>query len=269
MTFAIVTLTLLFVIQQLAFNLRSLTNGSLGLVLPSPHFPISTYERPFYFAMLGVLVLGLAMCWWMRGSKLGLMLFAIREDEDKARGLGVRDTCAKLDRLRALGRAHRDGRGVWAYYLAFIYPQFAVDPLVTIGMVLMTFLGGRGTLWGPVLGAFMLVPAQQYLAYRLGASELYSSATQPSSWSSCCCCRAASCRRWPSSARGCATRRRRRRARPSGGGRDAVTRPARGRRADKRFGGVVAVDECSFSVAEGTITALIGPNGRARRPSST
>ena len=56
--------------------------------------------------------------------------------------------------------------GVWAYYIGFIYPQFAVDPLVTIGDVLMTFLGGRGTLWGPVLGAFILVPAQQYLAYR-------------------------------------------------------------------------------------------------------
>jgi branched-chain amino acid transport system permease protein len=63
--------------------------------------------------------------------------------------------------------------GVWAYYISFIYPQFAVDPLVTIGMVLMVYLGGRGTIWGPVLGAFILVPAQQYLAYRLGASELY------------------------------------------------------------------------------------------------
>jgi branched-chain amino acid transport system permease protein len=63
--------------------------------------------------------------------------------------------------------------GVWAYYLSFIYPQFAVDPLVTIGMVLMVYLGGRGTLWGPVLGAFILVPAQKYLAYRLGASDLY------------------------------------------------------------------------------------------------
>ena len=40
-------------------------------------------------------------------------------------------------------------------------------------MVLMAYLGGKGTLWGPALGAFILVPAQQYLAYRLGASELY------------------------------------------------------------------------------------------------
>ena len=40
-------------------------------------------------------------------------------------------------------------------------------------MVLMTFLGGRATLWGPVIGAFILVPAQQYLAYDFGASQVY------------------------------------------------------------------------------------------------
>jgi branched-chain amino acid transport system permease protein len=48
-----------------------------------------------------------------------------------------------------------------------------VDPLVTIGMVLMAFLGGRATLWGPVIGAFILVPAQQYFAYEFGASHVY------------------------------------------------------------------------------------------------
>jgi branched-chain amino acid transport system permease protein len=42
-----------------------------------------------------------------------------------------------------------------------------------IGSILPVFLGGIGTLWGPILGAFILVPAQQWLAYRYGASELY------------------------------------------------------------------------------------------------
>jgi branched-chain amino acid transport system permease protein len=63
--------------------------------------------------------------------------------------------------------------GIWAYYEGFVYPQFAVDPLITIAIVLMTFLGGRGTLWGPVIGAFLLELAQQYLAYTLGGSQLY------------------------------------------------------------------------------------------------
>src|SRR5438132_1336265 len=95
-TFAIVTLTLLFVVQQLAFNLRSLTQGSQGILLPQPSFPNSDYEQPFYYAMLGLLVLGLLVSRWIRASKLGLTLFAIRDDEDRARGLGERVTLAKL-----------------------------------------------------------------------------------------------------------------------------------------------------------------------------
>jgi branched-chain amino acid transport system permease protein len=172
-TFAIVTLTMLFVFQNFAFNLRGLTNGSSGMSMPTPNFPVATYERPFYYAMLGVLVLGLLLSWHIRNDKLGLMLFAIREDEEKARGLGVRTTGAKLIAFAISAGLTAMVGGIWAYYLTYIYPEFAIDPLVMIGSVLPVFLGGRGTLWGPVLGALILVPAQQYMAYRLGASELY------------------------------------------------------------------------------------------------
>jgi branched-chain amino acid transport system permease protein len=173
MTFAIVTLTLLFVVQQLAFNLHSLTHGSSGMMLPTPTFGIASYDRPFYLAMLALLLLALGLCWIVLRSKLGLMLLAIREDEEKARGLGVRVTGAKLVAWWLSIAVTAMVGGVWAYYLTFIYPESAVDPLVMIGAVLMTFLGGRGTLWGPTIGALVLVPAQQYLLTRLGASELY------------------------------------------------------------------------------------------------
>jgi branched-chain amino acid transport system permease protein len=172
-TFAIVTITLLFVAQQLAFNLHSLTGGSQGATIPTPYFPVATYNVPFYYAMLGILALAMLASWWVRGSKLGLALLAIRDDEDRARGLGIHTNFAKLCSFALSAGLVAMAGGVWAYYLAFIYPQFAVDPLVTIGMVLMVYLGGRGTLWGPVLGAFIIVPAQKYLAYRLGASQLY------------------------------------------------------------------------------------------------
>lgn len=173
MTFAIVTLTLLFVVQQLAFNLHSITHGTSGLMLPTPTFAIGNYDRPFYLAMLAVLLLGLALCWVVLRSKLGLMLLAIREDEEKARGLGIRVTTAKLIAWWLSVALTAMVGGVWAYYLTFIYPESAVDPLVMIGAVLMTFLGGRGTLWGPTIGALVLVPAQQYTLLKLGASQLY------------------------------------------------------------------------------------------------
>jgi branched-chain amino acid transport system permease protein len=172
-TFAIVTLTLVFVVQTLAFNLTGLTGGSQGLAMPVPPFPLGTFERPFYLAMLALLALAMLVSWYVLGSRVGLELLAVREDEDRARGLGVRTTTVKLAAFAASVAITSMCGGVWAYYIAFIYPQFAVDPLISIGTVLMVFLGGRGTLWGPPLGAAVLIPAQQYLAYRFGQNDFY------------------------------------------------------------------------------------------------
>jgi branched-chain amino acid transport system permease protein len=171
--FAIVTITLLFVVQTLAFNVRSVTGGAQGRsVAPAP-FPVETYSRPFYYAMLVLLAVAMALSAAIRDSKIGLSLAAVRSDEDKAHGVGVHVTGVKLIVFAVSAGLTAMIGGVWAYYVGFVYPQFAIDPLVTIGMVLMAFLGGRGTLWGPVLGAAILVPAQQFLAYQLGASQLY------------------------------------------------------------------------------------------------
>jgi len=171
--FAIVTITLLFVAQTLAFNLRGLTNGAQGMSMPVAPFSQATYEWPFYQALLVLLAVTMALTWGTMRSKVGLSLAAVRADEDKASGIGVHVTGVKLlSFCVSVGITAMVG-GVWAYYEGFIYPQFAVDPLLTIAIVLMTFLGGRATLWGPVLGAFLLELAQQYLAYTLGGSELY------------------------------------------------------------------------------------------------
>jgi branched-chain amino acid transport system permease protein len=143
-------------------------------MLPTPTtFGVSTYDDPFYFAMLGLVVVALLLSWTILRTKLGLMLLAVREDEEKARGLGVRVTGSKLIAWWLHVFVTAMVGGVWAYYLTFIYPESSVDPLVMIGAVLMTFLGGRGTLWGPVVGALVLVPAQQYMLIHLGGSQLY------------------------------------------------------------------------------------------------
>ena len=171
--FAIVTITLLFITQTIAFNLKSVTGGAQGTsVAPAP-FGVDHYDWPFYFAMLILLAIAMAISYYFRQSKIGLSLATIRADEDKAHGVGVRVTAVKLIAFGVSAGLVAMAGGAWAYYVGFIYPQFAVDPLITIGMVLMAFLGGRATLWGPVLGAFILVPAQEYFAQALGASQLY------------------------------------------------------------------------------------------------
>jgi branched-chain amino acid transport system permease protein len=171
--FAIVTITFLFMIQTLAFNLHTVTGGSQGFSLPLAPFPLASFEQPFYYVLVALLAVTMLITFGTMRSKVGLSLVAVRADEDKARGIGVRVTGVKVLAFSvSVGITAMVG-GVWAYYETFIYPQFAVDPLITIAIVLMTFLGGRATLWGPVLGAIILEAGQQTLAYRLGGSQFY------------------------------------------------------------------------------------------------
>jgi branched-chain amino acid transport system permease protein len=171
--FAIVTITLLFVVQTLAFNLRDVTGGSQGMALPVAPFAADDFAQPFYYVLVALLAIALGLTYATMRSKVGLALAAVRADEDRARGLGVPVTGVKvLTFAVSVGLTAMVG-ALWAYYETFIYPQFAVDPLISIAIVLMTFLGGRATLWGPVLGAFLLEGGQQYLAYTLGGAQFY------------------------------------------------------------------------------------------------
>jgi branched-chain amino acid transport system permease protein len=171
--FAVLSITVMFMVQTLVYNIRGLTGGSAGLIVPIAPFPAATFERPFYYAMAILLALTLAVCWVVRTSKLGLALNAVRDDEDRARGLGVPTELVKLVAFAVSAGLTAAFGAVWAYYLTFLYPGFAIDPLLTLGAILMAFLGGRRTLWGPVAGAALIGPAQQYFAYRFGASHLY------------------------------------------------------------------------------------------------
>jgi branched-chain amino acid transport system permease protein len=60
-----------------------------------------------------------------------------------------------------------------AYFVESIFPAFAFDPLIDVAVALMTFLGGLGTLAGPILGAFLLEPTQQYFTVRFSQNGYY------------------------------------------------------------------------------------------------
>ena len=62
---------------------------------------------------------------------------------------------------------------IYAYFLGQIFPQFAFDPLFDLSIALMAFIGGLGTLVGPLLGALVLESLQQYFTVQYGASQAY------------------------------------------------------------------------------------------------
>jgi branched-chain amino acid transport system permease protein len=172
-TFVIVTIAFMFMLQLLAENLIGLTGGGAGLAFPVPPWRGDFYNIPFYYAMLVLALFALAISWWIRRSKFGLGLLAIRDDEDKALAVGVPAVTFKLTAFVISAALVGMIGGVYGYYVTYIYPQFVIDPLIGISMVLMVFLGGLGTIGGPVLGALILEPAQLWLAYNYGASRLY------------------------------------------------------------------------------------------------
>jgi branched-chain amino acid transport system permease protein len=173
-TFVIVTIAFMFMLQILATNLRGLTGGSQGLGYPVPQgWSPDFVDVPFYYAMLALALLALGVSWWIRRSKLGLGLLAIRDDEDRASALGVRARAFKMTAFVVSAALVGMIGGVYGYYVTYVYPQFVIDPLIGISMVLMAFLGGVGTVAGPVLGALLLEPAQLELAYSFGSARLY------------------------------------------------------------------------------------------------
>jgi branched-chain amino acid transport system permease protein len=173
-TFVIVTIAFMFILQLLAENLVKLTGGGGGLGLTYSHdWGRDFFNTPYYYAMLTLAILALLVSWSIRRSKFGLGLLAIRDDEDKALAVGVPTRVFKLTAFVISAALVGMIGSVYGYYVTYIYPQFVIDPLISISMVLMAFLGGLGTLSGPVIGAVLLEPAQLQFAYRFGASRLY------------------------------------------------------------------------------------------------
>src|SRR6266508_2985431 len=144
--FVIITIAFLFLMQTLALNLQSITGGSAGIML--------------------------RLAAWIRRSKLGAGLLAIREDEGKAAAIGIRTPAYKLIGFVVSAVLIGIAGGIDGYFLTFIDPRGMFDILISVQIVLAALLGGRGTIWGPVLGAFLLQPLSEvvnnYFGTRLG-----------------------------------------------------------------------------------------------------
>ena len=172
-TFVVITIATFFILQLLAYNLKGLTNGSSGLSLPVPDWTGSFFNLPFYYVALVMLLFALGVSWWVRHSKYGLGLLAIRDDEDRALGLGVKTGPFKLAAFVISAFFVGMAGGLYAYFIGSISPPFAFDALFDVAIALMAFMGGLGTLAGPILGALVLESTQQYFALQFGSSGYY------------------------------------------------------------------------------------------------
>ncbi len=162
-TFVVITIAFFFIAQLSASNL-GVTGGSSGILVPVPgNWDPATYNNPFYYLAMILAAATVALSWQVRRSRFGLQLRAIRDDEDRAAGLGVRAMPVKLTALVLSAFITGMAGALWVFFIGEAFPQFVFDPLFDLAVVLMAFFGGLGTLAGPVLGALILEPAQLYL----------------------------------------------------------------------------------------------------------
>jgi branched-chain amino acid transport system permease protein len=161
-TFIVVTIAVFFIFQLMAFNFW-FTGGSAGLGSPFLSWAPVPYNQNFYYVTLACTVGAVIIAWLVGRSRFGLQLRAIRDDEDRARGLGVKAMRVKLAALTISGAITAVIGAVWFYYINQVEPQTGFNPLFDLTLVLMVFLGGYGSIAGAVLGALIIEPLSLWM----------------------------------------------------------------------------------------------------------
>ena len=157
--FALIMLAFAEIFRVAATNL-DWVGGSFGILVPLRGHAPALFQfgdkRYFYYIILVMLV---AACYGVRrleNSKLGYQMAAIRENESAAEGLGVNAYQVKLTAMALSAGLTALGGSFYAQYFSYVDPAIGFGPANSIEILLRPIIGGAGTVWGPLLGSFLL-----------------------------------------------------------------------------------------------------------------
>ena len=156
--FALVTLAFAEAFRVIA-NSVGITGGGVGLLVKlNPG--VATMQFPeksgFFWLLLALVAMALSLAAWLERSRFGARLMAVRENEDAARAIGVDAFRTKLAALALSGALAGSAGAVYVQLFLYIDPGIAFGPGMSIEALLAPIIGGLGTVFGPVLGAFAL-----------------------------------------------------------------------------------------------------------------
>ena len=156
--FALVTLAFAEVFRILAVSV-DFTGGGVGLMLPLRESLASMQfasRRGYIGLVLGFVVAAMLVTSWLRHSRFGARLQAVRDNEDAARAIGVDPWSVKLGAITLSAAFMGAGGAFYVQVFQYIDPGLAFGPVSSVEALVAAIVGGMGTLWGPVLGAAVL-----------------------------------------------------------------------------------------------------------------
>jgi branched-chain amino acid transport system permease protein len=156
--FALVTLAFAEVLRIVA-SVAPITGAGVGTLIKLDLRPEAFQfqsRAPFYWIILGMVALSIALVRMIENSRFGAYLMAVRENEDAARALGVDATRIKLVAMTISAAITGAGGCFYAQYFLFIDAGIAYGPWISIEALLAPIIGGIGTVFGPLLGALMV-----------------------------------------------------------------------------------------------------------------
>ncbi|BDE04794.1 branched-chain amino acid ABC transporter permease [Vulcanimicrobium alpinum] len=165
--FSIATIGIGEATRLVALNWTSLTGGASGLTLSAA--PPLTLQ---YFAALALCALTVALAAWIKRSRFGFALAAVRQDPDAAETLGVATTLVKTQALFLSACIIGVAGSVYALHYLFISPDSVFGFSTSIGLVIMPIVGGLGTVTGPLIGAVVYTFIREQLAATLANADL-------------------------------------------------------------------------------------------------
>lgn len=169
--FIISTIALLLLVK-ITFDHWDFIGGTGGVSLPFMKIPLMWVKVPFYYAMLLVAMGAIYLSYRVRHSKFGLGLRAISQDEVKAESAGIPTNQYKILAFAISGLFVGMAGAIWGYYITYLRPSIFLTVIVAAQMVLMSVLGGKGTVSGPVVGAILFIGINEFMVIQLGSSEL-------------------------------------------------------------------------------------------------
>jgi len=162
--FALITLAFAELLRVLA-NSVEFTGGGVGLFLTyAPGLHNLQFNSPtgFYYFSLVLLIISLAIAIWLERSRFGAQLVAIRENEDAAEALGIDTLKCKIYAIMIMGGMGGAAGTFYAQKYLYIDPPISYSIALSVEMLLVTIVGGMGTVFGPLVGSLFLHTVNEF-----------------------------------------------------------------------------------------------------------